>query len=415
MSRSAAPGALALLVITAALVAAVPASAAPAPGPAAAPPELQRVARVESPTYLTGQPGTKRATYVTERLGRVRVMFRGRLLRRSFLNIRKRVRSDLIEQGLLAVAFPPDFPKTGLYYVQYTDLLGDLHVDEFKRNPNRPLTTNPATRRVVLSIPRAIVNSGHNGGHMRFIGHNLYIAVGDGNNPGDAQNLAQNLESLRGKILRIDPRVNQTDGSAYRIPPGNPFVGKPGRDEIFAYGLRNPHSFAFYTPPGGERHIMITDVGQFRYEEINYLPLDEAAGANFGWKLYEGLSSYDCGPALCLNGGPAVPSGPLTWPEYVYPHNVGCAVIGGPVVADPALPDLTGKLLWGDFCSASLSTATPRTGSFTDVAPLGVTLPAGKEPRAPLNGIGEDSFGRLYLLAYNGGVFRLVAGDTLRR
>jgi glucose/arabinose dehydrogenase len=374
---------------------------------------LKRVARVESPTYLTGQPGSKRATYVTERLGRVRVIFRGRLLRRSFLNIRRRVTSDVIEQGLLAVAFPPDFPRTGLYYVQYTDLLGDLHVDEFQRDPERPLTTSPATRRTVLSIPRALPKSGHNAGEMKFIGHNLYIAVGDGNNPGDAQNLAQNLESLRGKILRIDPRINPVDGSAYSIPPGNPFVGKPGRDEIFAYGLRNPHTFDFYTPPGGRRHIVITDVGQFRYEEINYLPLTEAVGANFGWKLYEGLSSYDCGLVLCPNGGPAVPSGPLTWPEYVYPHEVGCAVIGGPVVSDRALPDLTGRLLWGDFCSASLSTATPRTRAFTDVAPLGVTLPAGKAPRAPLNGIGKDSFGRIYLLGYNGGIFRLVPGDTL--
>lgn len=399
------------LLATATAVAAGSASAAPAPDP----PALQRVARVESPTYLTGQPGSKRAMYVTERLGRVRVIFRGRLLRRSLLNIRKRVKSEWIEQGLLAVAFPPYFTKTGLYYVQYTDLNGDIRIDEFRRNPKRPLTTIAASRRTVLRIPQIAEGGGHNGGQMRFVGRDLYIAIGDGNNPGDAQNVSQNLESLRGKILRIDPRADETNGRSYRIPAGNPFVGLPGRDEIFAYGLRNPHSFAFYIPPGGEPHMVITDVGQGRFEEINYLPFDEVLGANFGWKIYEGMSAYDCGAALCPNGGPAVPDGPLVWPQYVYSHDVGCAVIGGPVIADPALPDLAGRMVWGDFCSGTLTNATARTGSFTDVAPLGVSLPAGNAPRAPLNSIGEDSYGRLYFLSNNGGILRLVPGSTLRR
>jgi glucose/arabinose dehydrogenase len=403
-------GSLALLAATMAL-AAGPAGAAPA----ADPPALQRIARVESPTYLTGQPGTKRAMYVIERLGRVRVIFHGRLLRRSFLNIRRRVKSEWIEQGLLAVAFPPDFPKTGLYYVQYTDRRGDIRIDEFRRNPRRPLTTIMASRRTVLRIPQIAEGGGHNGGQMRFLGRDLYIAIGDGNNPGDARNVSQNLESLRGKILRINPRADETNGRSYRIPAGNPFVGLPGRDEIFAYGLRNPHSFAFYTPPGGERHMVITDVGQGRYEEVNYLPFSEAAGANFGWKIYEGLSPYDCGPELCPNGGPAVPDGPLVSPQYVYSRDVGCAVIGGPVIADRALPALSGRLVWGDFCSGTLTTATPRTDSFTDVTPLGVSLPAGRAPRAPLNSIGEDGFGRLYFLSNNGGVFRLIARGTLRR
>jgi len=399
-----------LVALAATLVAAAPAGAAPDP----AAPELQRIARVKSPTYLTYAPDSKRIVYLAERRGQVRVILRGRLLARPFLNIRKQVKSDWVEQGLLAVAFPPDFAQTGRYYVQYTDRRGDVRIDEFRRNAKRPLTTLAASRRTVLRIRQPIGTGGHNGGQMRFFGRDLYIAIGDGNDPGDALNLSQDLDSLRGKILRIDPRADETNGRTYRIPAGNPFVGEPGRDEIFAYGLRNPHSFAFYTPPGSEPHMVVTDVGQERYEEINYLPLDEALGANFGWKLYEGLSTYDCG-LLCPNGGLPMPSGPLTWPEYVYPHSVGCAVIGGPVIADPALPALTGRLIWGDFCSGTLSTTPPLTGLFNDVAPLGVSLPAGDAQSAPLNRIGEDGWGRVYFLSNWGGVFRLMPGSTLPR
>ncbi len=119
-------------------------------------------------------------------------------------------------------------------------------------------------------------------------------------------------------------------------------------------------------------------------------------------------------PETCPNGGSEIPDGPLTWPQYVYSHDVGCAVIGGPVIADPALPELNGRLIWGDFCSGWVKTATPRTGSFTDAASL-LKIPSGRAPRAPLNGFGEDRYRRLYLLTNSGGVLMLKPGSTLRR
>ena len=198
---------------------------------------------------------------------------------------------------------------------------GDIKVDGYKRSLKSPLLADRASRRTVLRIPELSEGAGHNGGAMKFLGRMLYLTVGDGGNPGDVFNQAQDLESLRGKMLRIDPRFDRASGESYRVPAGNPFSGLPGRDEIFAYGLRNPHGLTIFRGPGNEPRFVITDVGQVRYEEANNLSLGELAGANFGWKMFEGFESYDCGPALCPNGAAppvAVPSG-LTWPELALP------------------------------------------------------------------------------------------------
>ena len=402
--------AAALLVACALTAPAVPEVSAATPDLA-----LRQVARITSPTSLAWAPGSRQQVFVTERRGRVMVIRRGRLVERPFLDIRKRVSSDWIERGLLGLAFPRDHRRTGLFFVNHTDRSGDIRVDRFRRDPERPLRALPASRRTVLNVPEAATGGGHNGGQMRFLGRQLFIPVGDGNNPGDSMNLAQDLDSLRGKLLRIDPRPDPETGLPYRIPASNPFVGLPGRDEIYAYGLRNPHSFSFDDSTGGTR-LLLTDVGQGRFEEINYLPLEDARGANFGWKAYEGLSPYDCGPAECPFGGPSTISGPVTWPQLVYSHDEGCAVIGGPVMDDPAIPSLVGSVIFGDFCVNEIRTSAvlASPAGLRTPEPLGVFLPPGKGRFAALNAIGEDAEGRIHFLTNSDRVMRLVPRSSLR-
>lgn len=403
-----------LSIATAALVAVLAVS----PG-AFAKPAFKKVAEVRSPTSLTNAPGSKKVVFVTERRGLIRVIRRGRLLKRPFLDIRSRTVTDWVEQGLLGLAFSPDYRRTGKFYVHFTVKNGDVRIEEFRRNRKKPLVANPGSRRTVLNIPEVAADAGHNGGGLRFLGRYLYISVGDGGNPGDVLNQAQDTESLRGKILRVDSRPDRLAGLKYRVPAGNPFAGGPGKDAIFAYGLRNPHTFSFYRDGDGQRYMLVADVGQERYEEINFLPWGEALGANFGWKIYEGLERYDCEPELCPNGGfgsppPADPPD-LTWPDVVYSHDEGCAVITGPVIRDPAMGALTGRLITGDFCINRLFTWNPDGGSLDGRRRLKAFLPPGKGKHPTLNGFGEDGWGRVYLFSNTGGIYRLFQSNGSAR
>lgn len=394
----------AALALTAIAVAATPAAAAPKYG-------LKKVATATQPTVVTWAPDQPRLLYVAERAGRVRILKNGRFLRGDFLDLGRQVRSRMIEQGLLGLAFPPDYRKSRRFYVHYTNRAGNVIVAEYRRSVRRPNRANPKSRRVLLKIPEVLKDGGHNGGQLRFRGRQLYISAGDGNNPGDRLNQSQNPDSLRGKILRIIPRPDPVTGRPYRIPAGNPLVGKPGRDEIFAWGLRNPHTFFFDQPAGDVPHILIADVGQGRFEELNYLPLSRALGGNFGWKLFEGNEPYDCGE-FCPNGTPVLPppTGPdpadLIWPALTYSHDQGCAVIGGPVITDPKLPSLRGRLIHGDFCNSTLRSAIPGD-PVTDVRFLRFMRP-GKGKHPALNGIGSDRRGGIYPFSNFGPIYRLV-------
>jgi hypothetical protein len=356
---------------------------------------------------------------VTERRGKIRVIRRGKLLKRPFLDIRKRTVTDWVEQGLLGLAFAPDYRRTGKFYIHFTARNGDVRIEEFRRSRKKPLVANPKSRRTVLNIPEVVPNAGHNGGGLRFLGRYLYISVGDGGNPGDVLNQAQDPDSLRGKILRIDPRPDRKAGSNFRVPAGNPFAGGPGNGAIFAMGLRNPHTFSFYRDGGGQRYMLIADVGQERYEEINFLPWPEALGANFGWKIYEGPEPYNCGPELCPNGAepelPVEPPPGLEWPDVSYSHEEGCAVITGPVIRDPAMGSLRGRFITGDFCVNRLYTYDPAGGVLSDRRPLGAYLPPGRDAHPTLNGFGEDGWGRVYLFSNTGGIYRLIPAKAGKR
>ena len=207
-----------------------------------------------------------------------------------------------IEQGLLGLAFPPDYRKSGRFYVQYTDPNDDLRIDEYRRSS--PTFARASSRRAVLKAPAPEGYTNHNGGQLLFRGHLLYSGIGDGMDPGDLFNYAQSLGNLRGKIIRINPRRSKS-GKPYRVPRTNPFVGRPGRDEIYSYGLRNPYRFSFQEVKGAPDRLLVGDVGENRFEEIDYEDLRWAWGGNFGWDAFEGDSPYDAsGPCgiFCPNG-----------------------------------------------------------------------------------------------------------------
>jgi glucose/arabinose dehydrogenase len=360
---------------------------------------LERIARLSEPVYMAQPPGQNSRLYVVQKRGAVRVIEDDRLLARPFLDIRRLVDSSGPggDPGMAAVAFPPDYGRTGSFYVSYNDPGGALQVDEFRRSASDPLVADPGSRRPVLRIPEP--TPAHHGGQIVFgpDGY-LYLGAGDGGPAGDPAGNAQNLDLLLGKLLRIDPRPS--GDASYTVPPDNPFVGRPGRDEIWAYGLRNPRRFSFDRPTGT---IAIADVGNDRYEEINYLPIARSRGANFGWPAFEGFAAFRAG----------IPRRDTVLPALAYPHDPGCAVTGGYVVRDPRLArirgrEIVGDYLFADYCTGKLYGFRPRLGrrpgkqrSFR----FGIRY---------LSSLGIDNAGHIYVLTERGptggkgAVYRLV-------
>jgi glucose/arabinose dehydrogenase len=354
---------------------------------------LKRVGDFESPTYMTGAPGYPRLLFVVEQPGRVVVLRNGRRLAQPFLDVRGRVGYGG-ERGLLSIAFPPDYRSSGRLYAYYTNGAGNIEVDEFRRRSATRVARG--SRRAVIRVPHP-VNANHNGGQLQFLGDLLYLGTGDGGSGGDPPNNAQNRDSLLGKLLRIDPRPS--GGRPYSIPPDNPFVGKPGRDEIYSYGLRNPFRFSFdtVTAPGQPR-IAIGDVGQNRFEEFDYTTVAAAGGANFGWDALEGFVPY-----TEENGGTRDPGGTVK-PIMAYSHSRdggSCSIIGGYVVGDPRLPGLRGRYVYADLCSGRLRSLTPYLHRAADDRLLG---PRVDSPSS----FGEDDRGRVYVVSLEGPVYRLV-------
>ncbi len=366
---------------------------------------LKRIGDFDSPTYVTGAPGFPHLLFVVQRDGRIALMRHGRRLPRPFLDISARVNGGALERGLLGLAFPPDYRRSRHLYVQYTNSAGDVQIDEYRRA--RPEFAPASSRRPLITVAQPPGYPNHNGGQLQFRGRFLYSGIGDGADPGDVFNHAQDLGSLRGKILRVNPRPSP-GGRPYRVPRSNPFVGRPGRDEIFSYGLRNPFRFSFERRPRSGDRILIADVGQNRFEELDYLPLSAARGANFGWDAFEGSEPYACG-ALCPNAGTPDP-GRTVAPVFTQPHADGnCAIIGGYVIHDPALPRLRGRYLHGDYCSGRIGALGLRRGAAGNDRNLAaVKLRPGRLGFAALTSFGLGPGRRLYVASENGPVYRLV-------
>ncbi len=347
---------------------------------------LQRIGTFDDPVLVTAPRGDRRRVFVVEQTGRIRVLLGGKRVRRPFLDLRRDVTAGG-EQGLLGLAFAPGYSRSGRFYVYFTGRDGSQKVQEFRRSSRSPNRANKSSRRQVMSMADPYPN--HNGGNLVFgpDGY-LYIGTGDGGSAGDPQNRAQNLESLLGKILRIDPRRHGS--SSYRSPPSNPFVGRAGRNEIYAYGLRNPWRYSFDRRTGD---LYIGDVGQNSVEEIDFAFRGQARGRNFGWSCFEGRRRFD-DSRNCPNA---------VGPVLEYGRAGGeCSVTGGVVSRDRAVPDLAGRYVYGDYCAGRLRSFRIAGGRATDDRGLGLRV-------ASLSSFGEDARGRVYAVSLDGPVYRLRA------
>ncbi len=346
----------------------------PAP-PATGPIRLELVlAGLDDPLYVTHARDDR--LFVVEQPGRVRVAQGGKLLPRPFLDIGDRVRAGG-EQGLLGLAFHPEYRANGRFFVDYTRRPdGATVVAEYRISTDRDVAT--ASERTLLVVPQPYPN--HNGGMIEFGPDRLlYIGLGDGGSAGDPGNRAQNRDELLGKILRVD--VDR--GSPYAIPPDNPFAAGGGRGEIFAWGLRNPWRFSFDRETGT---LWAGDVGQNAWEEVDIV----RRGGNYGWRVMEGGHCFRP-PSGCSTEG-------LELPVVEYRNGGGrCSVIGGYVYRGRGIPSLVGTYVYADYCSGEVFGVVP-----------------GGAPRALLTtglwiaSFGEDREGELYVVGLKGTVHRLV-------
>lgn len=358
------------------------------------------VGGLRHPTYLTHAGDGSGRLFVVEQPGSIRIVRDGALLPEPFLSIEGAVGSRALEQGLFSVAFHPNYAANGFFFVNYTDNNGDSVIARYSVSAD-PDAADPDSGVLLMSVEQPYVN--HNGGQLQFgpDGY-LYIGLGDGGSAGDPQGNGQNLGTLLGSLLRIDPRLPGADAdagstpqglSAYGLPPDNPFVGRAdARPEIWAYGLRNPWRFSFDRLTGD---LYIADVGQGGYEEIDFQPASSRGGENYGWNIMEGNHRYAAGAAAGL-----VP------PVAEYSHaEGGCSVTGGYVYRGAALPVLNGAYLFGDFCSGLIWALQP-TG------PDGWQRQLLFRSGLQISSFGEDQDGELYVLDWAGAAYRLQSREN---
>jgi glucose/arabinose dehydrogenase len=369
---------------------AVPSGAAEQQAPGAVKLALVR-GGLDGALLVTHAPGQAGRLYVALQSGRVVVLQGRRVLPRPFLDVSSRISSGG-ERGLLGLAFHPGYARNGRFFVNYTDTRGDTRVVEYRRGADG--RARPGSARVLLTIDQPAAN--HNGGHLAFgpDGH-LYIATGDGGGAGDPEGAGQRLDTLLGKLLRIDVD-RRPGGRPYAIPRGNPFRAAGQRREIYAYGLRNPWRFSFDRDTGD---LWIGDVGQSEREEINFRPAQRAAGTNFGWNAFEGRVRYPGGGPV--RGRAATP--PVA--EYTHASGDGCSVTGGYVYRGRAVPVLRGRYLYADFCTGKVWSmrAGPRPRDVREITgSLGRSL-------SGVTSFGEGPTGELYVIG-SGSLYRFVHG-----
>lgn len=343
----------------------------------------------ERMVYLTHAGDNTGRLFVILQPGRV-MMFRNEVSVRSatvFLDIRERVSDRGNEEGLLGLAFAPDYASSGHLYIYYTASFPRRSViSRFSVHPNDPNRVDSASEHILQEISQPFQN--HNGGMLAFgQDHFLYIGLGDGGASGDPQGNGQNPATLLGSILRINPKA-PSDGYNYSIPPDNPFVGVDGfRDEIWAYGLRNPWRFSF---DQGTGQLWAGDVGQNSYEEVNII----RAGRNYGWNIMEGFHCYPPSVPRCNQTNLEMPV-----VEYVTSGD-NCAVAGGYVYRGARLPNLYGAYVYGDFCSGNIWVLRHDGGNVTEHFMLADT-------DIRISSFGEDAAGELYILSFDGRIYQV--------
>jgi glucose/arabinose dehydrogenase len=337
------------------------------------------------PVHITHANDNSNRVFVVEQGGRIRIFKNDMALTTPFLDIAGRV-SCCGERGLLSVAFPPGYASKNRFYVSYTNNTGDSVISMFQTTLD-PNIADPDSEVILLTVQQPFGN--HNGGLIKFgPGGYLYIGFGDGGSGGDPFGNGQNLNTLLGKLLRID--VESVPGT-YQIPASNPFVGVPNsRAEIWAWGLRNPWKFAFDRANGD---LYTADVGQNLYEEVNYQPAASVGGENYGWNIMEGMHCYSS--QTCSPVG-------LTLPVTEYTHGPGCSVTGGYVFRGPGNPSLQGTYFYGDLCSGVISGLKNNGGVWQSRVMLDSTI--------TISTFGEDQPGNLYVADYGAGqLYRIAA------
>lgn len=364
---------------------------APTAAPTAAPDlaglklELQMVAEGLRQPVFAGHAGDGSGRiFVVEQAGRIVALEADGAEAGSFLDIRQRVGSDANEQGLLGLAFDPDFAANGRLFVYYTDRRGDTVISRFQANEERT-EADPDSEVVLVTQEQPAQN--HNGGMLAFgpDGY-LYAGLGDGGGGGDEFGNGQKLATILATLIRLD-----VSGDEAAAPADNPFVGQDGaRPEIWAWGLRNPWRFSFDRATGD---LWIADVGQGEWEEVNFQPAGSPGGENYGWPITEGAHCYEADS--CDTDG-------LTAPVAEYSHNDGgCSITGGYVYRGAAQPALNGVYLYGDYCSG-IVWGTAGDGEEWQNAQL-------LSSDVQISSFGETEAGEVLLVSHGGEIYRLVS------
>jgi hypothetical protein len=342
---------------------------------------------LEQPLGITHAGDGSGRLFVVEQVGTIRIYTGGALLDDPFLDVSALITTPAAsEQGLLGLAFHPDYDSNGYFYINYTDADGDTMIARYSVSAD-PDLADPDSGLPILTIEQPAAN--HNGGQLQFgpDGY-LYVGMGDGGGAGDPEENAEDVDTLLGKLLRIDV----DSATPYAVPPDNPLVGAPGLDEIWAYGLRNPWRFSFDRLNGD---LFIADVGQWTYEEVNLQPAGDTQLHNYGWDIMEGAHCFE--PASgCNTSGKVLPI-------LEYDHGLGCSITGGYRYRGGD-PTLYGKYIYGDFCSGRIWSANENSGSWASTLEL--------DTGVMISSFGEDDAGELYVADYGGGRLYGITGGA---
>jgi glucose/arabinose dehydrogenase len=374
---------------------AAPAQAVPQGAPADADIALSvRASGLSKPVFITSAHDGTGRMFIVEQVGRIKILKDGKVRSTPFLSMPKKV-SDGFEQGLLGLAFHPNYETNRRLYVYYTNNDWDIVVREYRASTSNKNVVDKSTKRTLLKINHPGEDN-HNGGTLAFgPGGFLYLGVGDGGGSGDPDNSAQDKDSLLGKMLRID--VNSRTGSKnYGIPGSNPYVGVAGANEIWQTGLRNPWKFSFDRANG---NLWIGDVGQLNWEEVDRATNTASGpgrGINWGWRVMEATH--------CFNPSSGCNTSGKTLPLLEYGHGSGrCSITGGYVYRGSAIPQLVGGYVFADFCSGEIWVVNS-----TASAPANRTLLL--DTSLQISSFGENASGELYVVNRGGAVYAIVQG-----
>ncbi len=356
---------------------------------------------LDRPVHAAAPPLDPRRLVVVEQPGRIRLIKDGALVPQPFLNIHEKV-SCCVEQGLLSLAFHPDFENNRRFFVNYTDNDGATVIERYEVSADNPDVTDPDSGVVLLTIPQPRGN--HNGGQVAFRSDGyLYVGMGDGGGGGDPFETGQADSTVLGKMLRLD--VDVDDEPYYAVPPSNP--GKDAGDLlglIWAKGLRNPWRFSFDRANGD---LYIADVGQNLWEEISYEAAGGSGGLNFGWDIFEGDGHcYEPAPDPDC---PDPPTG-FTMPVLDYGHRQGCSITGGFVYRGCAIPERHGEYFYSDYCSPFVKTLRVVNEMVAEQDDVTASLkPAQGLDMETISSFAEDARGELYVLDHlDGEMFKIV-------